>query len=168
MTSPRPEPLRVQPIALQIMLYQYNCHRVMGQCDYISRPNSIVTSGESGSGAIGTNIDRTDLPPLICFETPTTVCLNIILNQDIPPHLRLTRSGQCRKYPEHCHRNHYETSRSIGFLHVLCLYNSYSMIILGSPKSVVPMQGHALPPLVHPLSLHGSATIRAPSPPHPS
>ena len=168
MTSPRPEPLRVQPIALQIMLYQYNCHRVMGQCDNISRPNSIVAGSESGSAKILRNIDRSDLPPLIGFVTPTLVVLNLILYQDIPPHLRLTRSGQCRKCPEHCHRNHYETSRNIGFLPVLYHYNSYSTIILGSPKSVVPMQGHALPPLVHPLSLHGSATIRAPSPPHPS
>ena len=168
MTSPRPEPLRVQPIALQIMLYQYNCHRVMGQCDNISRPNSIVAGSESGSAKILRNIDRSDLPPLIGFVTPTLVVLNLILYQDIPPHLRLTRSGQCRKCPEHCHRNHYETSHNIGFLPVLYHYNSYSTIILGSPKSVVPMQGHALPPLVHPLSLHGSATIRAPSPPHPS
>ena len=146
MTSPRPEPLRVQPIALQIMLYQYNCHRVMSQCDNISRPNSIVAGSESGSAKILRNIDRSDLPPLIGFVTPTLVVLNLILYQDIPPHLRLIRSGQCRKCPEHCHRNNYETSHNIDFLLVLYHYNSYSTIILGSPKSVVPMQGHALPP----------------------
>lgn len=147
MTSPRPEPLRVQPIALQIMLYQYNCHRVMGQSDNISRPNSIVAGSESGSAKILRNIDRSDLPP------PNRLCNAHIsrlkshtLSRYTPPHLRLTRSGQCRKCPEHCHRNHYETSRNIGFLPVLYHYNSYSTIILGSPKSVVPMQGHALPP----------------------
>jgi len=87
MTSPRPEPLRVQPIALQIMLYQYNCHRVMGQSDNISRPNSIVAGSESGSAKILRNIDRSDLPPLIGFVTPTLVVLNLILYQALTIHI---------------------------------------------------------------------------------
>ena len=57
----------------------------MSQCDNISRPNSIVAGSESGSAKILRNIDRSDLPPLIGFVTPTLVVLNLILYQDIPP-----------------------------------------------------------------------------------
>lgn len=57
-TSPLPDPLRVQPIALYIILNQYYRHWIMGECGDVGRSDGIVARGERGGTQVAGNIDR--------------------------------------------------------------------------------------------------------------
>lgn len=46
----------------------------------IRRSDSIVTSGKGSSAAVGCDIDRSDLPPLVVRNAPMFVILQIIFN----------------------------------------------------------------------------------------
>lgn len=47
----------------------------------VRRSDSIVTSGKGSSAAVGCDIDRSDLPPLVVRNAPMFVILQVIFNQ---------------------------------------------------------------------------------------
>ena len=116
-TSPRPEPERVQPMKLYVIIFYQQTMRTF-----------IISSTKC----------RRDRKP---FAPPlTSIPGHEIMDEHLsyksysiriyPPHLRPTPFGRCRQYHEHYHRNHYGMCRNKGFLNEECCYKSYSIITL--------------------------------------